>query len=335
MRIRFTEVTLRNLPFTETGQKKYWDTSVSGFGLIVGKRTKTFVVMFGTARSIHKIGHYPKISLSEARKSAKVVMATLTSKTRTDRHFEALRLYVAECEAKNRPETVRTYRHHLNKIVDKKLIDIKATDINLNEPHAVTAWKVYFNWCMRNELVERNPFQHIPVKYNKRDHLLTPEEIAKLWHYDNPPFSDIIKLLILTGQRRSEIWKLKPAWVIDDTITTPATVSKNRHIHTYPFGDMARPYVEKAPFSFNSWSKAKARIDKETGVTGWVIHDIRRFFATAHVEKIRTPVHIIETHLNHRSGTISGVAAIYMRANFLDEMRQATKAYEAYIKGLL
>jgi integrase len=38
---------------------------------------------------------------------------------------------------------------------------------------------------------------------------------------NHPPFSTILKLLILTGQRRSQIWKLQPHWIEDDLITFP------------------------------------------------------------------------------------------------------------------
>lgn len=39
--------------------------------------------------------------------------------------------------------------------------------------------------------------------------------------------------------------------------------------------------------------------------------------------------------LNHTSGTISGVAAIYIQHNFLAEMRKAALTYEQFIAKLM
>ena len=40
------------------------------------------------------------------------------------------------------------------------------------------------------------------------------------------------------------------------------------------------------------------------------------------------PVHVVEKLLNHASGTISGVAAIYNRFHYADEMRDAIRRWE-------
>jgi len=47
------------------------------------------------------------------------------------------------------------------------------------------------------------------------------------------------------------------------------------------------------------------------------------------------PVHVIEAVLNHRSGAISGVAAIYNRHSYLPEKRRALEAWAAHVTGLL
>ena len=44
--------------------------------------------------------------------------------------------------------------------------------------------------------------------------------------------------------------------------------------------------------------------------------------------------HVIEAVLNHRSGTISGVAAVYNRYSYLDEKRAALEAWSRHIQGL-
>jgi hypothetical protein len=47
------------------------------------------------------------------------------------------------------------------------------------------------------------------------------------------------------------------------------------------------------------------------------------------------PIHVIEAVLNHRSGAISGVAAVYNRFNYLPEKRHALEAWAAHVTGLV
>jgi len=45
--------------------------------------------------------------------------------------------------------------------------------------------------------------------------------------------------------------------------------------------------------------------------------------------------HIADKILNHQSGTISGVAAVYQRHEFLDERKKALDAWGNYVQFLL
>ena len=66
----------------------------------------------------------------------------------------------------------------------------------------------------------------------------------------------------------------------------------------------------------------------------WTLHVLCRTFAT-HLASLRVPPHIIERILNHSSGTISGVAAIYNRFSYQDEMREAMTLWEDKLDGLV
>ena len=162
-------------------------------------------------------------------------------------------------------------------------------------------------------------------------------------------FNAIILLLILTGQRRTEIGSLR--WECldlgNETLTLPSSVTKNNREHALPLGPLAISVIGAIPRvndyvfpgrehdgHFNGWSKCKARFDTNCGVAGWTLHDLRRTFATIHAS-IGTPPHIIERLLNHVSGQISGVAAIYNRFRYINEMREATLAYERHLQELL
>ena len=67
----------------------------------------------------------------------------------------------------------------------------------------------------------------------------------------------------------------------------------------------------------------------------WVLHDLRRTCVTKMAEELKVGPHIVDKILNHRSGTIRGVAAIYNRAAYLDERRSALEAWSRWIVMLI
>jgi integrase len=162
--------------------------------------------------------------------------------------------------------------------------------------------------------------------------VLSPKELKLIWQYDHPPFSDILKLCILTGQRRSEIAATTSDWIDGDVLHIPAHITKNKRPHSLPITGRSKQYLPVG--GFNGWSKAKVRIDKHIPLQHWTIHDLRRTFSTIHAE-IGTPLHVTEKLLNHVSGTVSGVAAIYNRHTYMIEMRDALEAYDAHIATIL
>jgi integrase len=66
----------------------------------------------------------------------------------------------------------------------------------------------------------------------------------------------------------------------------------------------------------------------------WVLHDLRRTAVTKMAEELKIGPHIVDKILNHSSGTIRGVAAIYNRAQYLDERRAALEAWNSWIVAL-
>lgn len=331
MRIALTDLAIRQLKPPEQGQARYWDTHTPAFGIVVGKRTKTFVVMQGKDRRLQTIGRYPEISLTDARTEAKRYLATPRLQKRTTGLVGLMEAFLDDCQLRLRPTSVARYRdvlkHAPNVSLDRATRDLART------AHEIKAYKALFNFGIKADLCDRNPFQHLTAKYNSRDRVLTDNELIKIWHYHHPPFSDIIKLLILTGQRRNQIWKLKPEWIKNDSIHFPAEIMKQGRSHTIPLTGMMNDYLA-VPFSFNGWSKAKVRMDKHTGVTDYTIHDLRRTYATIHA-RLGTPIHIVEALLAHTSGQISGVTAVYIRHQWMKEMQEASQRYENWLSSLL
>jgi hypothetical protein len=51
--------------------------------------------------------------------------------------------------------------------------------------------------------------------------------------------------------------------------------------------------------------------------------------------RLGIPPHVADKILNHQSGTISGVAAVYQRHDFLDERKGALDRWGAHVGQLL
>jgi integrase len=335
MRLALTDLGIRKLPHPPSGQVRYFDTNLPAFGLTVGTRTKTFIVVRGRARKLTTIGRYPDISLQDARREAKRLLAEEDAPKATKHLPDAVSAFLADVKPSVRPKTYEQYAHYLKNPPTIDLADLTKNHVGELTAHRTAAWKVFANWCVRNELTDRNPFSHTPVSYGQRSRVLTDEEVATIMAYDAPPFSHILKLCLLTGQRKGEVTQFCPEWIKGDTITIPAAIAKNGHEHTIPFNLLTARYLREYQHqSFNGFSKAKGRFDATHPMPHWTIHDLRRTFATIHA-RLGTPIHVVEAMLNHRSGTVSGVAAIYIRHSFLNEARTAALKYEQFIAKLI
>ncbi|MEI7610932.1 MAG: tyrosine-type recombinase/integrase [Rhodospirillaceae bacterium] len=66
----------------------------------------------------------------------------------------------------------------------------------------------------------------------------------------------------------------------------------------------------------------------------WQFHDFRRTVAT-NLAKIGIPVHVVERLMNHVTGTVSGIAAVYNRHSYLDEQRQALEAWSSRLDQIV
>jgi integrase len=66
----------------------------------------------------------------------------------------------------------------------------------------------------------------------------------------------------------------------------------------------------------------------------WTLHDLRRTGATG-MAGLGFPPHVVDKVLNHVSGTIRGVAAVYNRFEYLEERRAALEAWGRYVTTLL
>ena len=170
-------------------------------------------------------------------------------------------------------------------------------------------------------------------------------------HAGDGDYGSIIRLLVLTGQRRDEVGAMRWSEVNPDKAlwTIPKTRTKNGREHTVPLSGEAVAILRgvtrrddrdlifgsrEGPFS--GWSKAKAELDERIAGAGgemepWRAHDTRRTVATRMIDLGVLP-HVVEAVLNHISGHKAGVAGVYNRAVYANEKRQALEVWAERVK---
>jgi hypothetical protein len=79
---------------------------------------------------------------------------------------------------------------------------------------------------------------------------------------------------------------------------------------------------------------AKLQLDEISGVIGWRLHDLRRTCVSG-MARLGVPPHLADKILNHQAGTISGVAAVYQRHDFLAERKDALDQWGAHVAQIV
>jgi integrase len=212
---------------------------------------------------------------------------------------------------------------------------------NRARAHLSSFWTYLIHEC----LAEANPVTGTRKSpEEKRDVVLSNAELAQLWQaLPSGPFGDILRLLILTGQRRNEIGNLRWDEVAGDTIMLPPARVKNNRTHTIPLSRQAADIIARQPrrgewvfggsHPWRNWCDPKAELQRKLSFE-FRLHDLRRTMATMAAEHLRIGPHIIETILNHVSGHKAGVAGTYNRALYRDEVRAALQRWADHVDGI-
>jgi integrase len=211
-----------------------------------------------------------------------------------------------------------------------------------------------FNWFLERGIIETTPLSGVraPMREISRDRVLSPDEIARVVSTCRKmpyPFGPYTLMLLVTAQRRGEVANMRwseideaaKAWQI------PSERSKNGKPHIVPLAPIALAILKDVPriancdFVFTTTlrspisgiAKMLLRIQAASETTGWRLHDLRRT-AASEMAKIGVAPHVVEKILNHMSGTISGVAAVYNRYGYDAEKRAALIEWGEFLEGL-
>jgi integrase len=212
-----------------------WDSHLPGFGVRLGVRTKTFIVSIrrpGFKQPTRlKVGHYPAMSVAEARSRAREMMAG--GAPATPKLFgDMVREFLAHGRTRSgrpvRPATLNAYKTVLEG-PGRALWHRPVGDIRRREIAAVTASTARQSgtamasltrstlarfWAWLGEVDDEiaNPVTGTPnYAVRKRDRVLSDAEIGSLWQATEGPgdFAMIVRILLWTGCRRGEAGGLR------------------------------------------------------------------------------------------------------------------------------
>jgi integrase len=245
-------------------------------------------------------------------------------------------------------------------------VTTRVSEINLKSGpsaagHARLVLSALFAWAIGEGIAGENPVigSNAPVT-QARDRVLSDGELAEIWRAcpDND-YGRIVKLLMLTGQRRGEIAGMRWGEVFLDecVLRLPAERVKNGLPHEIPLAPLALEIIKATPVlaarellfgngpnGFNGWGTPKIALDakiqaarKKAGAKSmppWVVHDLRRAFATGAADLGVQP-HVIEAALNHVSGHKRGVAGTYNRSPYAREVRAAMALWDDHVRSIV
>jgi integrase len=363
-----------------------FDEALSGFGVRIragGKRTWVVQYRVGTKQRRITLGTVEAVTPDAAREHARRVLASVQLGTDPQAEkaqktadqagatltFGAVATrYLAQAKSKLRPRSFEEVERHIVQhwapfqdlpinAVTRRDIAARITEISTSRgPFAANRARAtlsaLFTWAMRAGEVEANPVIATgkAVEEKSRDRVLNDRELVAVWHgCGKDDYGRIVRLLILTGQRREEVGAMR--W--SELDLTTASRTKNNLPHDVPLSEAAVAILQDAPRrevpgtagaeerdlifgegkgAFQGWSNAKSSLDARIRIAPWRLHDLRRTMVTG-ISELGIAPHVVEALVNHISGAAkSGVAGVYNRATYATEKRAALNIWAEHVQ---
>ena len=275
--------------------------------------------------------------------------------------------YLGRPQGRRRESTLQEIRRHLErnlaplhrlhiKAIDRRrvadeLMRITAENGAIESNRTRASLSAFLNWCIGEGDVDVN----VVAQTNKheeiaRSRVLSDAELRAIWRAlpEQGDYGDLIRLLILTGQRLREVANL--SWLEVDLdkaiLTLPPSRTKNHREHVVPLSAPALAILQErtrgdrelvfgtGAHGFGGFSRRKRELDERAKLkAAWVVHDIRRSVATG-LAKLVQP-HIVECVLGHVGAFRAGIASTYNLHAYEDEKRNALDLWGKHVMALV
>jgi len=367
-----------------------WDRTLVGFGVRRQRRSAFYLIRYrinGTQRFL-SLGRHGALTPDTARREATRLLgivasgvdpatAKMEAKQKSAETLGAeIDHYLERKRSSLKPRTYVEVAHHLlqhakplhhlpltkidRRTIAQRLAEIETSSGPVARNRVRSSLSSLFTFAIREGLCDSNPITGTGLadEGGSRDRVLTEAELTTVLRaLDDGPFSDIIRMLVLTGMRRSEVGGLR--WdEIDfsrNLTVLPAARVKNKRQFELPISTQVRAILERqqppVPIGgerreghvfgtgkggYSNWSEGKATLDRRlNGMPPFRIHDLRRSCATMMADRLNVQPHIVECVLNHYSGFRAGFSGIYQRQRYTDQMREALQMWGNHVDGLI
>ncbi|PWT80381.1 MAG: integrase [Acidobacteria bacterium] len=358
-----------------------WDDATPGFGVRLRGASKTWIIQYRIGRQQRResLGDVRKVSLDDARTIARQRFALVqlgtdpVAERRREQATAELTLtkvagrYLDAKHGTMRPSShqaaTRYLRKHWAPLAERPLAEIKREHIAARLQELVTengriaaarardCLASMYSWAIREGLCETN----VALATNDpeagvaaRDRILSDAEIKALWQAaGDGDFGRVVRLLLLTGCRRSEIGGLKWSEISDDgTLSISGARTKSgrplvlplppaaiallppRGASEYVFGPRGKPMC--------NWSNAKLQLDAYIATTTkqtftWRLHDLRRTMRSG-LGRLGVIPHIAELAIGHGP---KGLTKVYDRYTYVAEVGSALARWAEHVTALV
>jgi integrase len=319
-----------------------------------------------------KIGTTADLNIEEARERARKAIRRIKDglpafEPKPESVAEVAQNWLHRHVEKNKLRTGDEYRrvidcYILPKWRDRIFVELRRSDITalldmIEDKHGprqadvvLTTLRSIANWQHKRDDSYTPPFARGMRRASRegRARILNDDEIKSLWLAADKvyPIGPLAQLLLLTAQRRQKLCSLKWDDISPDGVWTIHTAPKEKgNAGTLTLPRLARDVLKAQPRFFDQpyvfasrfggpWdvnTKLKRRLDELSGVTGWTLHDLRRT-ARSLMSRVGVTPEIAERVLGH---SIRGVAGIYDRHHYQDEMASALDKLAALINRIV
>jgi len=286
------------------------------------------------------------------------------------------------------------YKYHLEADFARRLVaDIRRTEIGklrddlakssgpMGSNNVIILINRVFNWGVDEGLIEFNPGARLRKagQSKPRERVLSADEIRTFWsalaamelmtgehmrkaepgRMLTPATRSVLRLLLLTGQRRIEVSGIAKAELdlepSDPVWTIPGSRTKNGLLHRVPLTPMVVAEFKRAlslsprssdyvfptavegkdtPILASTVTRAMARVTNEIGIKGASPHDLRRTVGTE-LARLRIDVSVRKLVLNHSPRSRDITDAVYNRYAYDLEKREALTKWEERLELIL
>ena len=383
MKMKLTAATIAELTLPDgKAEQIFWDQDLACFGVRVrSSGHKSFVVQYAVSGNTKRVplGNVTEIEPSKARRLAKDLLAQIRlggdpahaktqARARAVETFGSLiKPFIIRQQGRLKPRSLVETRRHLEKLcrplhplplnsIDRRVVAARLTEIaTTNGPSASNRTKgslgAFFTWAVREGLIDVNPaaLTNKAIENGPRNRLLLDHELRLIWRaLGDDDYAAVVRLLVLTGLRRSEVGEL--LWTEVDLagnlIRLPPWRTKNGREHLVPMSAPVRALIEAQPrqgdrdrvFRVTAWNSSKAALDARVGelngaaLPGWTLHDLRRKFSTALHDELGVMPHVCEVLLGHHQG---GISAVYNKAQYISECERALSRWSDRVMSIV